>query len=94
MELIHELIDARSGRSVTVRDRPVRILGDETLRAEVAAFFAGPVEVLTPAPDAPPDGRGTALEVLQPESRGWFEACIAQAAAELGLRRLRRFGDG
>ncbi len=94
MELSHELVDTRSGRSVTVRDCPVRVVGDDALRAEVTAFFAGPVEVLSPAPDAPADGRGTALRVLQPDEDGWFEACLFQAAAELGLRHLRRLGGG
>ncbi|HUY97423.1 MAG TPA: hypothetical protein VMW47_07385 [Verrucomicrobiae bacterium] len=68
--------------------------GDETLRAEVTAFFAGAVEVLGPAPDAPSGGRGTAIRLLQPGDDGWFEACLFQAAAELGLRHLRRLGAG
>ncbi len=92
MKLIHELIDPATGRSVTVRAHPVRIDGDETLRAAVADYFAGPVEALTPLRQTTCAGRGTLLQVLHPGDADWFDACLDQASAGLGLRHLRRFG--
>ncbi|HUY61513.1 MAG TPA: hypothetical protein VMW49_06515 [Candidatus Dormibacteraeota bacterium] len=88
--LYHELTDPETGLSVRVDEAPLRVSGDEQLRARVAAYLTGPIEVLAPVVREHPYERGTRVELLQPEQERWLEACLEQAASDLGLHHHRR----
>ena len=88
--LRHELRDPDTGSTVVVDEAPLTLSGDEHLRAQVAGYLVGPVEVLAPAIPEHPYERGTRVELLCPDQEGWLDACLERAASDLGLRHHRR----